>query len=134
MKTIVQLAILSVLTFACNTDPRAKLPTTGAYGNAITKATNYTSTELLEKLKTEKNFSVVVSGKVLDYCKGEGCWLTMENNGGEPLFIEIENQRFILPHNIKGKSVVVQGIAVEAADANGKLTKKVIADGIFLFD
>ena len=40
-------------------------------------------------MNAEKEFNATVTGLISEYCKGEGCWLTLENQGGEPLFVEV---------------------------------------------
>lgn len=123
--------ILSAFLFvACNTDPREKLPATGSFGQPVKTDTVLTVNEVLTRLTTEPEFPVSATGLIKEYCKGEGCWLTLENQGGEPLFVEVENKVFVLPHHITGKVATVTGTASKTTNDAGKTEAKISATGI----
>lgn len=89
---------------ACNQDPRAKLPTSGAFGEQVDTATYVTVADALSHSSEE---SLVVKGTVAEYCKGEGCWLTLKQASGENLLVEIKDKAFQLPQGIEDKTVYV---------------------------
>jgi TfoX/Sxy family transcriptional regulator of competence genes len=130
MKKLISILILAAI-ISCNTDPRAKLPTTGNFGTAVTEDSLKTVNDVVIALQTNNTFPVKVTGVIAEYCKGEGCWLTLENKGGEALFVEVENKAFVLPHNISGKIAVVDGIAVKEK-VEGKEETKILAKGILI--
>jgi hypothetical protein len=116
---------------ACNTDPRTKLPQTGNFGVAIKDDSAKTVNDVLTALQTNTNFPVKVTGVIAEYCKGEGCWLTLENKSGEALLVEVENKAFVLPRNISGKIAVAEGMAVKEK-TDGKTEVKIVAKGILI--
>ncbi len=126
------LFILCIATImSCNNDPRAKLPQTGNFGTTVSSDGAKTVSDVMAQFQTADSFPVKVTGIIEEYCKGEGCWMTLENKGGEALFIEVENKAFVLPNNISGKIAVVDGKAVKEI-VNGKTELKISATGILI--
>lgn len=126
------LTITAFLIIGCNTDPRKDLATTGNFGSAVKEENVMTVNDVLIKLANENDFPVTVTGLVKEYCKHEGCWLTLENTGGEPLFVEVENKLFVLPHHIEGKVAVISGKATKITNDAGKTEAKILASGILI--
>lgn len=120
----------ALLLWACNQDPRTKLESTGSFGTPIATPANEDVASLIKKLHTQQPFEVTVKGTVADFCKGEGCWLTLENKEGEPLLVEVKNNAFVLPYHIDGKTAIVQGTALLDSADNGGTAPKIIANGI----
>lgn len=52
-----------------------------------------------------------VKGKVVDVCRAEGCWMTIEKNDGTALMVRTKAHAFLLPENIVGKTVLIEGSA-----------------------
>jgi hypothetical protein len=125
-KLIGLVAIIS----ACNTNPRASIPNTGNFGGTVGTDSVKTVAVVTNLALLNANTYVNVSGKIEKYCKGEGCWLTLQNpNGGEALFIEVENKSFVLPLNIENKMATVSGkISIDSAQSEGKI--KIVASAI----
>lgn len=131
MKNLVYSIVLAVMVMACNTDPRLKMPQTGAFGEAFTADSTLTVTQVTEALATNNQIPVTVTGTVTQYCKGEGCWLTLKNDNGEDLFVEVKDKKFVLPHNLENKTATAHGLAV-LDSADGKVQMSVVADGIVI--
>lgn len=129
MKRIATLLVLALFIAACGGNDRSKMPATGTFGTPIKTDTVKTVSDVLALLETENNIPVVASGAIESYCKGEGCWLALENKGGEPLLVEVAEKAFVLPMNIDGKIATVQGTAVKE-ETHGKAELKIIATGI----
>lgn len=131
MKKLIWILAAFILA-ACNNDPRAKMEPTGTFGQTFKEDSVVTVNEVLTRLNTEQEFNVTVTGLVKEYCKSEGCWLTLENQGGEPLFVEVENKLFILPHHIDGKIATVKGRATKTTNDAGKSEPLITASGIII--
>ncbi len=123
---------ITALLISCNNDPRNNLSATGNFGTQVNENEAITVNDALTKLNTVQEFKATVTGLVKEYCKGEGCWLTLENQGGEPLFVEVENKAFILPHHINGKVAVVAGKVLQTTNDAGKTEPMIIASGILI--
>lgn len=130
MKKLIYLLVFAAA-LSCNNDPRAKLPQTGNFGTAVNEDSVKTVNDVITALQSTDKFEVKVTGIIAEYCKGEGCWLSLENKGGEALFVEVENKAFVLPRNISGKIAVVDGTAVKEK-TDGKTEIKIVAKGILI--
>ena len=53
---------------------------------------------------------VKVTGKVVEVCKMEGCWIKMETANG-PMMIKMKDHAFLVPLALNGKTIVVDGTA-----------------------
>lgn len=133
MKKLTASIIITFVFFACNNDPRMKLPQTGSYGVSFTETTLLTTEQLAKALDSTNTISVQVSGTVSEYCKGEGCWLTLKNSDGEDVFVNVKDKAFVLPYNIEGKTAIINGTAIKDT-SNEKTELSIEADGIVLKD
>lgn len=129
MKHFLLLCCIPAFLMACSSDPRKALPSTGAYGKPVDTENILTVSQVLAALDTVSEMPVTVEGTVADYCKGEGCWLTLKNDNGDNLLIEIKDKAFVLPYEIEHKSALVSGMATRNPDDS---TLSVKAEGILL--
>jgi hypothetical protein len=58
----------------------------------------------------EKKMDVKVQGEVTQVCEAEGCWLKMKN-GDETIMVRMKDHKFLVPTVMKGKTIVVEGVA-----------------------
>lgn len=130
--TLCSLGFIFLFSFllACNSDPRKSIPETGSYGKPFTPAALMTVEQVEHLADSSNNVPVQVSGTITNYCKGEGCWLTLKNKDGKDLLIEVKDKAFVLPYHIDGKEAVVNGIAVKGGESDTTLS--VEADGILI--
>jgi hypothetical protein len=131
MKKLMILLLAAVTLAGCNNDPRLKMQPTGTFGTAFTTDSVLTVEQVVSLLNTGDNFPVKVKGTITQYCKSEGCWITLKNTDGEDLFIEVKDKAFVLPHNIEQKTAIANGIATKDT-AEGKLQLSIVADGIVI--
>ena len=129
MKKLLLILLVSVVFVACSNDPRAKLPNTGNFGATVLTDSLKTVSDVISILQTQTEASVNVTGIIEKYCKGEGCWLTLENKGGEALFVEIDKKLFVLQRNIDGKVATITGKAIKEMK-DGKSEMKILATAI----
>lgn len=128
MKQVVMFILICCL-LSCNNNPRSSLKSTGFFGEAIGSSTPLSVKAAIEQI-TPTQQSAIITGTIVDFCQGEGCWLTLENKGSEPFLVEIKNNAFVLPYHISGKTVVAQGVVVMDSTENGTPAPKFIANGI----
>jgi hypothetical protein len=86
---------------------------------------------IFEKLVLQQNFNTAVIGKVKYCSKDSGNWLILEGDSTE-LLVEVKDNAFVLPTNLEGKLVLVNGKASYGYHKNGELTAKIIALGVEL--
>ncbi len=129
MKKLLTIISCLFFAFACSNDPRSKLPQTGNFGEKI--ETTNDSKDAITAYNTIElsgiNDTGIFSGTITNYCKGEGCWLSLENDSKQPIWVDIENKMFVLPRKIEGKKVYIKGTIVE--DGN---EIKIVAKGILI--
>ena len=56
-------------------------------------------------------FEGQVKGRVVEVCKAEGCWIKVERKDGSPMMVRAKNHAFLMPENIVGKTVLIEGSA-----------------------
>ncbi len=66
--------------------------------------------ELAVKLTSAEPTEVKVTGKVVEVCKAEGCWLRMETANGS-MMIKMKDHAFLVPLSMNGKKIVADGTA-----------------------
>lgn len=49
--------------------------------------------------------------KVTDVCQAKGCWMKLELQGGQETMVRFKDYGFFMPKDIKGKEVIVNGLA-----------------------
>ena len=107
----------TTLTFAQETEkkgpPPGKALVGDSYGAKVSDDAKKVSTKKLQKKlkKSKKIENVVVTGKVKEVCKAEGCWLTLETENGERFFVKNKDHAFLVPLALEGKTVEIEGSA-----------------------
>jgi hypothetical protein len=56
-------------------------------------------------------FEGKITAKVVEVCKAEGCWIKVERKDGTPMMVRAKDHAFVMPENIVGKTVVIEGVA-----------------------
>lgn len=80
------------------------------YGEGTTEQ-GAISIKELEKKVAQEPYEGKVKVKVLDVCLKKGCWMTVENPGGEKMMVKFKDYGFFMPKDIIGKQVVLDGEA-----------------------
>lgn len=75
-----------------------------------TTAVDAMSVDELSSKVTEEPTTVKVKGKVSDVCTKEGCWLKLATANGN-MMVKMKDHAFLVPVDINGKDVVVEGTA-----------------------
>lgn len=103
----------------CLTATAASVEAKDKYGKAFKANKAVTVKSFAGDMKDQKEVEdVVVKGTIAQVCQAEGCWIKLKNDaGGEDILVKFKDHAFLVPKDIAGKSVVV----------NGKAIKKVIS-------
>lgn len=102
------------------------------YGEIASVAGAIDMAALPAKLEADQDSSIDtrVKATVLDVCKKKGCWLKVAVNDSTEAFVKMKDYAFFAPLAIKGKTVVMDGVAsikttsVEALQHYAKDAKK----------
>lgn len=52
-----------------------------------------------------------IKGRVAEVCKAEGCWIRLQKADGNTMMVRAKDHAFLMPENIVGKTVLVEGNA-----------------------
>jgi len=111
MKKLSLLIPVLLLTITLSAQPPKGPANKGmTFGEKISADGAITANELVTKLNGAEPAEVKVTGKVVEVCKAEGCWLRMETANGSML-IKMKDHAFLVPLSMNGKTIVVGGTA-----------------------
>ena len=52
---------------------------------------------------------VVIHGVVSSVCQAKGCWMTLQDDNGQEIFVRFKDGAFTVPHGAAGRNAVVHG-------------------------
>ena len=114
---------------ACTQNKRAQLPQNGYFGEIFSTESCIETSHIKPNMVKTDSIEIIVCGQIGKYCKGEGCWLSIENPNGKPILIENKNKSFIVPFNIDHKFVQAKGL-LQFMEPNANYSYKLIATGV----
>ena len=82
------------------------------FGKPTTADGAIAADELTSTLGGKTTTEVKVKGKVLEVCKAEGCWIRLQKADGSSMMVRAKDHAFLMPENIVGKTVLVDGSAM----------------------
>ncbi len=111
MKKIFLLIPVLICSFSLMAQPPKGLANKGmTFGVKTTTDSAIDVNELAALLLAKPTTVAKVRGKVVEVCKAEGCWIKMETANG-PMMIKMKDHSFLVPLDMNGKNIVVQGTA-----------------------
>ncbi|ATL49651.1 DUF4920 domain-containing protein [Chitinophaga caeni] len=112
-KFIAICCLLVCSAFIVNAQPPKGNAKAGSTYGAGAKADNAIAiAELPSKLPNdEAEVNVKVKAKVLDVCPKKGCWMKLAINDSTTAFVKMKDYSFFVPLAIKGKTIVLDGLA-----------------------
>ena len=63
------------------------------------------------KMKAVDTLQVKFVAKVKEVCQAKGCWMKLELEDGQETMVRFKDYGFFMPMDIKGKEVIVNGLA-----------------------
>lgn len=111
MKKMILLVNALLLCFVLMAQPPKGLANSGmVFGSKTTAQDALPVNDLPSFLEERSEAPIKVTGKVVEVCKSEGCWIKMETANG-PLLIKMKDHSFFVPLSLNGKIIVADGIA-----------------------
>ena len=112
MKKIIFSAILFIALGANAQEDKEKTQAAKGvvYGSVSAEKAPVNPDEIINKLVDNK-FEGQIKGKVAEVCKAEGCWIRLQKADGTTLMVKAKDHSFVMPENIVGKTVLVEGNA-----------------------
>ena len=81
------------------------------FGNKVAEEGAVSADLLADSLKISgQSRELKVTGKVIEVCKAEGCWVRMETKSGSML-VKMKDHAFLVPVVLEGKTIVADGVA-----------------------
>lgn len=132
MKNSFLILVLSIgMLISCAENKRKQLPEKGFFGQKFSKDSCTAVIDLPAITLVKDSAEMQVCGTIGKYCKGEGCWISIENPNGKPVLVETLNKSFIVPYDIDNKKVQVKGKLVQV-EPDSKYSVKIIATGVLI--
>ena len=80
------------------------------YGK-VAEEKNVVAVDELKSKLVDNKFEGQVKGKVVEVCQAEGCWIRIQRNDGSSMMVRAKDHAFLMPANIVGHTVVIEGAA-----------------------
>ena len=109
MKSLSLLIVCFALSFGFAMAQDA-LPSTGNFGDEITKKGAVSVKKLPKKLGDAESLDVKVKGEVVEVCQSKGCWMTIDMGGEETMRVKFKDYGFFVPKDAAGKTAIMQGV------------------------
>ncbi|HVK96175.1 MAG TPA: DUF4920 domain-containing protein [Flavisolibacter sp.] len=111
MKRLLILAFTALSLFT-NAQEKDKVPAEkGVVYGTVSDNSNAIAVDDLKSQLVNDQFEGQVQGKVVEVCKAEGCWIKMQRKDGTAMMVRAKNHAFLMPENIVGKTVLIEGNA-----------------------
>ena len=110
-KILLSLLVIAALSVQAQDKEKVQAAKGVVYGQVSEEKAPVTADELKNKLVDDK-FEGQVKGKVVEVCKAEGCWIRLQRADGSAMMVRAKNHAFLMPENIVGKTVLIEGNAV----------------------
>ncbi len=111
MKKLLLLIPILFFVFSSVAQPPEGLANKGmTFGVKTTADSAISVNQLAALLQNKPTLQTKIKGKVVEVCKAEGCWIKMETANG-PMMIKMKDHSFLVPLDMNGKNIVVQGTA-----------------------
>lgn len=69
--------------------------------------------EMIATIDSTRAFEGKINTSLFGVCKKAGCWVTIDNPGGEPIRVVFGEHAFFVPVDTKeGREVIIEGVAV----------------------
>jgi len=80
------------------------------YGEVSTEDRSIAAEDVKSKLVNDQ-YEGQIKAKVVEVCKAEGCWIKVQRKDGTPMMVRAKDHKFLMPENIVGKTVLIEGAA-----------------------
>lgn len=109
MKTFNILAIVFLL---IQTEVYGQNSDYATYGEPFEKAIQVSQyEEVLNTINIKDTVATQFSGTIAEVCQAKGCWMKVNLDQGEQVFVKFKDYSFFVPTNVANSKVVLNGIA-----------------------
>lgn len=118
MKKIVFALSTAALLFSCSeenkTEENVEINITESYdvfGDTISPEGAIAISELTEKMEGSDSLFVKLEGIIYDVCQKKGCWMNVEIDEENDLFVKFRDYEFFVPKDAAGRKAILEGYA-----------------------
>ena len=120
------LAAISFSIFLMAQPPKVSSNKGKVFGIA-TNAKGAVAASKLVTMQDKQSQSITkITGKVIEVCKAEGCWIKMETSS-KPIMLKMKNHSFMVPLGLNNKNIVAQGV-ISVKETTVKMLKHYAED------
>ena len=106
------LAVLVLATLSVTAQDQERIPAAkGVVYGHVSEEKNAVNPDQIRERLVNDSFEGQVKAKVVEVCKAEGCWIKVQRKDGSPMMVRAKNHGFVMPENIVGKMVLIEGNA-----------------------
>ncbi len=80
-------------------------------------------------LESEAKVEVNFTGIVKEVCQSSGCWMDIDLGNGEVVHVTFKDEAFVVPKDLAGKPVVIEGVGTKDMISVEMQKKAAIAEG-----
>ena len=104
--------LLAVMSFQVRAQDKEKVQAAKGvvYGTVSEEKSAVSPDEINTKLVNDQ-YTGQLKGKVVEVCMAEGCWIRLQKKDGTSMMVRSKDHAFLMPENIVGKTVLVEGSA-----------------------
>lgn len=117
MKRLILSIVTASLLAACGSKPQTRLQAieyvkgTAVYGDSVKNENVIDYQAIPTAMKHEDEMDLKIKGLVSEVCNKKGCWLSMKLENGQEMRVTFKDARISVPANLKGKEVILDGLA-----------------------
>lgn len=122
MKKLLLLIIIGMTIISCNnqskkaekhTGDQASPKKEGTVASRIDEKNAIAADQIVSMLQTEDSLNTKLTGEVVRVCQHSGCWLDIKLNDSTTMHITFSDPDKSIPKDSKGKTAVIEGIAIK---------------------
>lgn len=123
MKKLLFIAALAIAATNIQAQDRPSAVPGQTYGEKITEKGAVDIKKLPKLIEKSENGKVQtkIKAKVVDVCTKKGCWINLELDNNETVFVKMKDYAFFLPEDVVGKTIVLEGEAFEKVTSVNEL-------------
>ena len=81
------------------------------FGDDIANEDVIINSKIENLYKSKEKFNISFKAKVTDVCQMKGCWMKLDIGNKNEVMVNFKDYAFFVPKDIKGKDVMVSGVA-----------------------
>lgn len=113
MKKIFAILSIALITFSCDkkVGKTEETVTVQNFGAEIDEDGAIPASELIAAMVGKEKIEVKVKGTIEDVCQKKGCWMNVDMDEENSVFVRFKDYEFFVPKDAAGDEVIMEGVA-----------------------